>query len=522
MPHKKSLVTPRRRSRHPKIAVGGLIAECNPRAPVGTKPEFLANGYLVGEALAADLVQPNSHAPKELAGFMDECRRLELNGNFVPLISGYGGATGPIEQVFLDEMIAEMCERIHAALPVDAVFLVLHGSAKGTEDEDPEGTLLGQLRRIVGPDVPIVATLDLHANVSAAMVEQADSLIAYRTNPHVDMVERGQEAAQLLVRMLKGARVRSAFVKLPLIAPSPTQLTDARPLCDVMAYAQSLWNPPVLNISITTGYTHGDSPKSGMAVTVTAEDDEAAARRVAVAVARRLWDERDSFVLDLITVEHAVELALEVSHDRLKPAIIFADTSDNPGSGGRGNTIWLLWAFHDAKVEDCIMGGFNDPELAAEAHRLGEGASFSAVFNRSEDDPLSGTFEAEAIVERLHSGRCVSRRGMMAGQALDLGPTCLLRIGGIQVLVISIRQQCHDPVFFEIVGADLSRMRSVVVKSRGHFRAGFAEFFGPDQVYDVDAPGLAMRRLDAFPFHNIPRPMYPLNPEATWSEADWL
>lgn len=505
-----------------KVAVAALMAECNPRSPVATKAEFAANCHFVGEALANDLGQRFPRSPKELKAFCDQLLRLEPVCQIIPLLSADAGTTGPIEQSFLNEMLTEICDRICGHLPLDAVYLALHGSAKGVEDEDPEATLLKRVRLIVGPDVPVVATLDLHANVSAEMVKQTDALIAYRTNPHIDMVERGEEAASIVKWMLDGMRTRSAFVKLPLISPSPTQLTDKSPMRDVMSYVQSVWKPPVLNISVTTGYTHGDSPKSGMAVTVTTVENEAIGKRVAVAVARELWQRRDRFKLHLITIEQAVALAREAGLNREKPAVIFADTSDNPGGGGRGNTVWLLSAFHHAGIQDCLIGGIYDPYLAAEAHRIGEGGTFLACFNQREDDPLSGKFQAEATIERLHSGRCVGRKGVMEGRSFDLGPSCLLRIGGIRVLVISIREQCYDPVFFEMVGVNLAEARSVIVKSRGHFRAGFAEFFGPAQVHDVDAPGLTARRLDAFPFHKIPRPMYPLDPDATWSEAEWL
>lgn len=498
------------------------MAECNPRSPLATRKEFCANGFFASESLMDDIRQRHPRSPMELKAFAEELLRFEPKCELIPLISASGGATGPIAQPLLDEMITEIWDGIRSALPIHAVYLALHGSAKGTHDEDPEGTLLQGVRYVVGPSVPIVATLDLHANVSSAMAEQADVLIAYRTNPHVDIAECGKEAAETILHMMKGMKTRSAFVKLPLIAPSPTQLTDERPMCDVLRYARSLWKPPVINISVTTGYTHGDSPKSGMAVTVTTEGNEPAARSVAISVAKKLWEARDCFKLHLITIEQAISLAREACANPETPPIIFADTSDNPGGGGRGNTIWLLSAFYEGGIRDCVIGGLYDPALAAEAQRVGVGRKFQAWFNRFEDDPLSGQFQAQAVVEQLHNGQCVGRKGVVAGQSLNLGPCCLLRIGGIRVLVISIRQQCYDPIFFEMVGVDLSQVRSVVVKSRGHFRAGFAEFFGPDQIYDVDAPGLTARRLEAFSFQRIPRPMYPLDPHATWSEADWL
>jgi microcystin degradation protein MlrC len=204
--------------------------------------------------------------------------------------------------------------------------------------------------------------------------------------------------------------------------------------------------------------------------------------------------------------------------------LAFADVADNPGGGGRGNTMFILEAFVEAGVRDCLLGLVHDPLLAAEAHEHGLGARFAARFNRPQgtltaDDPFSRPYGAEAEVVALSDGRVTGRRGIFAGTAMQLGPTAALRIGGVTVVVISNRTQCADPVFFEHLGLDIGRARAVVVKSRGHFRGGFDEFFPHERIIEVDCPGLTSPILSRFNWTKLPRPVLPLDAETNWTPA---
>jgi microcystin degradation protein MlrC len=197
--------------------------------------------------------------------------------------------------------------------------------------------------------------------------------------------------------------------------------------------------------------------------------------------------------------------------------LIFADVADNPGGGGRGNTMWIVAAFHQAGVKDALVGVIHDPLLAAEAHALGEGARFTARFNRDGGDEFSKPFAATALVRRLHDGNMRGRRGIYADNTLALGPCAALQLDGITVVVISNRVQCADPVFFEAFGLDIGAARVVVVKSRGHFRGGFDEFFRHEQVIEVDVPGLTSPVLSRFQWQHMPRPVLPIDPAAEWT-----
>jgi microcystin degradation protein MlrC len=502
----------------PRIAVGGFMLESNSHAPVATRAEFEANVLLADAALGADLAAAAPRSPRTIVGFM---RSMDAAGPWrpIPMLLAAVGASGSCAQDVFDWVVEGMATRLAAAGPLDGVFLTLHGAADAVGDPDPDGTLLARLRAVVGPDVPIVATLDLHANVSAAMVRHADILVAYRTNPHVDMWERGADCARHLRAMLGGMRPRAAFRKLPLAPPSVTQGTaPGAPYADIIAFGQRQVGDGVLDVSVLSGFTSGDTPKNGMSVIVTAET-AALAERVARDVATFAWAQRARFVPRLIGLDAACARAVAVGADPNAAPLLFADVADNPGGGGRGNTTWILAAFHAAGVQGCVLGPFYDPALAAEAQALGVGARFQARFNRDETDTFSQPFAAEAEVLALCDGTVVGRRGIGRGRTLRLGPAALLAVGGIRVVVGTIRQQASDPGYFEMLGVELGTLRSLVVKSRGHFRAAFDEIFDDARILEVDVPGLTTPVLGRVAWRRMPRPIYPLDPETEWQPA---
>ena len=503
-------------TRPPRIALAAFMLESNGHAPPATRAEFEAACWLEGAALAADLARPAPRAPTALTGFV---RAMQAGRPFVPVprVAAAAGASGPMEQDAFDDLLHTMEDRLRAALPVDGVFLSLHGAASATVEVDPDGVLLARLRAVVGPDVPVIATLDLHANVSRAMVENADVLVAFVTNPHVDMAERGAEAAAAMRAMLGGMRPRSGFVKLPMIPPATSQNTDAGPYADAIAFGRGFLDHEVMNVSISSGFSLGDTPKNGLSVVVTTRTDAARAQAVAEEVARFIWSSRGRWTARLVPLAEAVRRARQAGDDPGAPALLLADVADNPGGGGRGNTVWILEAFHAADVQGAVLGVFNDPELAAEAHLLGPGARFTAHFNRVETSHFSHAFVAEAEVAALHDGRIIGRRGIYAGREVEMGPMALLRIGGLRVAVATQRRQLCEPAMLEALGLDIAAARSLVVKSRGHFRAGFDEHFTSDRILEVDVPGLTTVMLDRVPWRAVPRPIWPLDPDMAWA-----
>ena len=536
----------------PRIALIGFQLETNGFAPIATEDEFRAKVYLAGAALTEDL---GSAAPRASATTSGFAAAMDATGPWqpVPIVETACNPSGPVDQAFFDRLLGDMRRRLDAAGPLDGVYCALHGAASATADPDPDGTILSMVRDVVGSDVPVVGTLDLHTNLSRRMVAAADLLIAFLTNPHVDLRERGLEAGQAMRRLLTGDRTAKAFIKLPLLPPSVALLTSHGAYADVVRRGQERLAEPIANVSACANFSLADSPKNGMAVLVTAWTREAgpdAAADAADALARdlagQLWRDRPRLEARLTPLDAATEEAAAVARTPDLPPLLLADVADNPGGGGRGNTMHLLESLYRAGVTGAVVGIVFDPDLAAEAHGLPIGTAFTARFNRSEDSPHSAPFAAPAVVAQLSDGEIVGRRGMAVGRKLSLGPTVRLRLPvagkggapsraaaggtvpagidapaidppGIDVVVVSIRHQLHEPRMIEHVGVDLAAVRVLAVKSRGHFRAAFDERFPPDRIREVDCPGLVTPILARVPFRHVPRPIYPLDPDTGWS-----
>lgn len=504
-----------------RVAILGLMLESNRFAPVITEEDYLKRVYLAGEEILEDLYSSDPKLPTEIRGFAAEMGRRGA-WQPVPILVGLVEAGGPLDHAFFEVALQEIRTRLAAAGDLDAVYICNHGAMITTQNTDPDGEIFAAVRAIIGKDVPVIATLDLHGNVSDRMVDCADAIVAYQTNPHVDMLDRGREAAGILHEILAGMRPDVAFIRLPLVPPTVTLLTEAGPYADIIDFGQTLTGGDIANVSVLGGFAYSDTPKNGLAIIVTARVANGSARRVAGKIARMAWGEHQRFVPKLTSLDDAVEQVAAVAADRSLPPVILADVADNPGGGGNGNTMWILQALHKRGVSGVIAGVINDPALAAEAARLGQGARFRAVFNRIEPDRFSQRFEVDATVVAIRDGDCVGRRGFYAGRRMNLGLSVRLDLGGVDVVVISIRTQCADPIFLEMMGLDIAAARAVLVKSRGHFRAGFDEFFAPTQVIEVDAPGLTSPVLTRFDFQHLPRPVFPVDMDVKWTPPDDL
>ncbi|MBO9475443.1 M81 family metallopeptidase [Shimia sp. R10_1] len=489
----------------PRIALIHFHLESNRAAPITTRSDFSAQRLIVGKDFARDLEEKPALASAGIRGFREEF------GQFcpVPVFAAFAGAGGMIDGLFFDELIQVIRDQLPA--DVDGVYLDAHGACIATHDEDPDGTLISLVREIIGPDTPLAVTLDLHAHVSPAMIEGADFIAAYRTNPHVDQFERGQEAAAAMKRLLKGDKTGRALVRLPFIPPSTTQDTTRGPYARLMTEAIARAEHPIWNVSLCAGFSVGDSAKAGVNVTVTADTSEEALK-TARKIGQSFWDARHEFQVNLTSIRDAVSMMSD-----METARIYADVADNPGGGGRGNTLAILETMLDASVENALVGMLFDPDLAAEAVEHGVGAKFQAQFNRSESDVQSGHLTVDVEVVKLAKGPVDCRRGLYAGGQQDLGQCALLRCGSVFIIVTSIRRQLCDPAFVERFGLKIANFSTIVVKSRGHFRAGFDEFFTPDRVVEIDGPGLTSPELSRIDFTKTPRPILPIDSGVEWS-----
>lgn len=511
----------------PKVAIISINLESNAFSPTAMEADFRSLCYLEGEEAMADARSGTPIVGQEPVGFI---KTMDATGPWqpIPTVFAWCHPWGPVDQAFFQYILDEIVRRIDAAGGVDAVYVGNHGAMLAAGNSDPDGELLTMLRAKLGPDVPIVVSFDLHANVSARTAKAADVVIAYQTNPHVDMFERGEESAHTIRAMLAGnVTPHAAYVKLPIAPPTPALLTRAGPYADLIDYGQRRkreMGGAILNVSVVGGFVYADSASTGLSVIVTGRYALEPAERLAGEIARMAWGFHERFQCELLPFDQAVADTVTRGHDAKLPAIIYADIGDNPGGGGGGDTTDLLAALVKAQAKGVLYGSFFDQALAKEAVAAGVGAEITATFNRTPLTRFSSTYEVPAKVVAVSTEPFVGRLGLYAGQKLNAQPAAALQIGGedgITVVVISNRYQTADPMFFEHLGFDIAKARTVVVKSRGHFRSGFEPFFPPEQVQEPDTPGFTSPILTRFDWKDLPRPVFPLDQETEWTPPNW-
>lgn len=499
-------------SRVPVVAITGYMHEVN----------AFADPITHGHGLQVSDTPGGLAATWEAGSAMARLRELR-DVTFAECPLWEFGASGPLLDAHFRKIVHEVTDALRAAGDVDAVLVMGHGAGRTTDDLDPDATFLRAVREVVGDDVPVVTVLDFHANLSPEMCDLVDVIVGYRTNPHVDITERAVEAAEHVHRLLDGQRTVVAMCRPPLVLPQLAQNTlPGEPLGDVRELAAARIEAPVWNVSVFGGFSLSDVPDGGLAVCVTADRDAAdVAAAVAEEVAAAAWDVRARYRTRATPMADAVVAAVQASKGE-RPPVILADTADNPGGGAPGNTTFLLEALLDAGAHDVVMGLQCDRGVVDAAWAAGEGARIEVRFNDGSDRPLARPFRVDATVLSLVDRPLVPTKGVYDGSTRHASRCCALDLGGVRIGVSSHKVQCADDDTLLHVGLDPSAAKVVVVKSRGHFRAGFAHLFEGDQIIEVGTPGVATAELHQLEFHHLRRPMYPIDEIAGWTPAATL
>jgi microcystin degradation protein MlrC len=498
----------------PRVAILGIHLESNAFAPVTTEADFRASCYYEGEAMLAEAAKPAPAMPAEIPGFVEA---MNASGPWeaVPILITATEPGGAADHAFIERTLERMRTLIAASGALDAVYISNHGAMVSTADSDPDGALYALAREAVGPDRPVVATVDLHANISQRMFDNADVIISYRTNPHVDRRERGAEAAPILRRLLAGERFEKTFIHMPIAAPTVTLLTARGAYADMIVEGQRHIAQDLPVVSVLGGFVFADAPESGISVLTYGRGEKP--KSVALDLARYAWTERERFKVKLTSLETAIARVVQAGRAGRGAAVCLADVADNPGGGGRGNTTDVLAGLLDAGVERALLGSFVDPAAAAKCHAAGVGAKLRVVLNEGRADADAKEIPVDLEVLALSDGVVAGRRGVYAGRTAHMGPTAAVRVGGLTMVVCSRRIQCADPAFFEHLGLDVGSFSSLTVKSRGHFRAGFDEWYPDEAIVEVDAAGLTSPLLERFPWKALARPVWPLDANTQWT-----
>jgi len=392
----------------------------------------------------------------------------------VPVLWCAASPSAHVTRDAYEQICGEILAGIRAALPADAVYLDLHGAMVAEHVDDGEGELIRRVRELIGPDLPLVASYDLHANMTAACFAGADLHVAYRTYPHVDMADTGRRAWALLAGMLAAAPARPAVAvrRIPFLIPICWQCTELEPARGLYARLRELEaDPEVLSLSFTMGFPAADFPECGPVVWCHARSQEAA-DRAADALAAAVREAEPRFAGRLLDADEAVAQAMRTADAGGGPVVI-ADTQDNPGAGAQSDTTGILRALIRHQARDAAIGLIVDPESAAAAHAAGEGATVRLKLGGRSGAAGDAPLEADFLVERLSDGRFDASGPYYGGFRMDLGPSACLRIGGVRIVASSHKAQLADQAMFRFVGIEPSQSRVLVVKSTLHFRADF-------------------------------------------------
>lgn len=480
-----------------RVAIGGFQHETNTFAPSRAAfADFARGGGWPGLCRGSEITETMVARNLPIAGFIEH-----FKGSRHTLLPTAWAAAEPSAHVTRDafERIATMIvEGIRDAQP-DAVYLDLHGAMVTEHLDDGEGELLSRVRSVVGPRAPIVASLDLHANVTQRMLDCADLMVAYRTYPHVDMAETGGRAAFALAQREAGmARPHCAARRLPFLIPLASQSTDLEPGRAIYQALSGIESAQVPSVSFTPGFPAADFPECGPVVF--AYGTTAASAQDAVsALEQRVASHEGDFDAPVYSADAAVRHAMAVAARSTRPVVI-ADTQDNPGAGGDSDTTGMLRALlaqgAGRSGRGVALGLMADAQAALAAHRAGPGATITLALGGKSgvkgDSPLHGSFR----VERLSDGNVLCQGPFMRGATVRLGPCACLSIDGIRIVVVSSKTQLADQELYRFVGIEPTEQGILVNKSSVHFRADFTPI--AQEILVAMSPGPMIHDPSAF------------------------
>jgi microcystin degradation protein MlrC len=485
-----------------RIAAGGILHETNTFAPALTGLEsFEQMGIDRGKA-----VLRHAGARSALGGILEG---LESAGmEVVPLLYASAMPSGTVGAQAYHSLLSGLLGTLENALPVDGVVLALHGAMVAESQADCEGEILRMVRSLVS--CPVVATLDMHGNASPEMVWNADVLVAFNSNPHLDARERGLEAVELLAGILSGGiRPVSALVRPPLLLSALATWTERKPLSAVHAAAARYnQDPRVMNVSVMGGFAYADTPYSGASLIVTTDGDRQLAQGIASELAGIAWEHREAALDRGLPPEQAVREALASS---LRP-VILADAGDNVGGGTPGDGTVLLQALLAAGSQEAVVT-IADAEAAAQAHAAGEGTVLETLVGGKTDGLHGAPVRVRGLVEKLTDGQFeITGRDHFAnlyGERVNMGPCAVLRCGGVRILITTRKTPPGDLNQLRSVGIEPAQQNILVVKSAVAFRGAYEPVAG--RIIEVDTQGLCSSDLSRFEYRRIPRPVYPLD-----------
>jgi microcystin degradation protein MlrC len=492
-----------------RVAIAELKQETNTFVPRPTTLEdFRAWHLWYGDDLIDGLRGTNS----EIDGFLNVLEAAGIKP--VPILATFAMSGGRVTDKAYEKLCDELLTGIDASGPLDGILLALHGAMVTESDDSPDGTTLAAVRKLVGPDIPIVASYDLHANLTRKLAEHADALVGFKTSPHIDQRDTGERAARVMVRILQeNVKPTMAFVKIPMVVPASTHMHHLPgPFKRLQDATKTAETGKVLSANAAAVQPWLDIDEMGFATVVITDNDPELAQKVACDLANQAWNERDAFMqIDLVPPAEAIQLALAEPEG----PVVLADAADGTGAGSPGDATAVIAALLETNPDKPAYVFVRDEESAAAAIAAGPGATITLDVGGKLDNVFNKPVQVTGTVEFVGPASFRFSGEGYTGVEQDMGPSAVVRSGNVFILIVSTSVMTVDPELYRSVGLEPAEAQIVVVKSHIQFRAGYEDL--ATKIILLDSPGMSSDHIAGLPWQKIPRPIFPLDPETTFS-----
>jgi microcystin degradation protein MlrC len=427
------------------------------------------------------------------------------NIEYIPTIAASATPAGELRNPDYWTIVNYIKDGIKQAGKIDGVLLALHGAMVAEDVPEAEGTLLREVKKVVG-EIPAIITLDLHGLISDLIIENCDAVYGYDTNPHIDMYERGVEAAETLVKTMRGEiKPTVAYKKLPMMPPTINQRTTEGPMVKLLETAREMERQPgVLNVCLFPAFPYADVPRVGSAVVAVTDNDPKLAKKLADKLGEQMWSMRTEFLKPLTPIKQAVSEAINATNG----PIVLADVADNPGGGAPGDGTEILRELIKQGATNAGIACIKDPEAVQKAIEAGVKGIITMKIGAKTDNYHGKPIQITGTVRTITDGRFI-HKAMAVGVPADVGRTAVIDVKGVEIILSEKSHSPNDPEIYRRNGIEPTDKKILVLKSRGHFRAAYEPF--SKQIIEVDAPGLTTPNLRWFTYHNIPHPIWPFD-----------
>jgi len=485
-----------------RVAIAELKQESNTFVP---RPTTLADFVAWHHWHDDEVISGSRDTNVEIAGFLDVLEPAGIEP--VPIIATFAMSGGRVAASTFQTLLDELLSGLQRLGPFDGVLLALHGAMVSDEDDDPDGAIIAAVRSLIGGETPLVVTMDLHANITARAVEQADAIVGFRTSPHIDLRETGQRGARLMLRILNdGVRPAMAMVKIPMVVPASTHMHHIPgPFQRLMRAAAAAEGDAVLSASVFAVQPWLDIGEMGFATVAVIDGDASLAENVAKDLALRAWSERDAFMAtELVPIAEAIARA-----SANEGPVVLSDLADGTGAGSPGDATAVIAALLAANLSRPALVCVRDPEAARTAIAAGVGAEIALEVGGKLDHVYNSPVLIEGSVTFAGPARFRFSGEGYTGVEMDMGDCAVIRAGHVFLLILGNAVMTVDPAMYRAVGLEPGEVGIVVVKSHIQFRAGYADI--ARSIILLDSPGMSSDRLESLPFVRVARPLFPFD-----------